>query len=81
MTLINKILWLAIVFEYVFSLLLKYSLSNSNYFMSAKKMLTWKMYNRFWFYVGKNGICVAKCIFPNIQLKDVVNRLPPFKNL
>ena len=21
------------------------------------------------------------CIFPNIQLKDVVNRLPPFKNL
>ena len=23
----------------------------------------------------------AKCIFPNIQLKDVVNRLPAFKNL
>ena len=23
----------------------------------------------------------AKGIFPNIQLKDVVNRLPPFKNL
>ena len=37
MSLINKILWLAIVFEYVFSFLLKCSLSNANYFMLAKK--------------------------------------------
>ena len=37
------------------------------------------MYNRF--HVGKNGIRVGKCTFPNIQLKDVVNRLPPFKDL
>ena len=34
---------------------------------------------------GKNGIHIGNfqknCIFPNIQLKGVVNRLPPFKNL
>ena len=41
------------------------------------------MFNQF--HVSKDGICVGnfqeKCIFPNIQLKDVVNELPPFKNL
>ena len=30
---------------------------------------------------AKMEFVFAKCIFPNIQLKDVVNRLPPFKNL
>ena len=39
------------------------------------------MHNQF--HVGKNEIRVGnfqkKCIFPNIQIKDVVNRLPPLK--
>ena len=30
---------------------------------------------------AKMEFATTKCIFPNIQLKDVVNRLPPFKNL
>ena len=33
------------------------SLSNSNYFKSAKKCWCWKLYNGF--LVGKNGICVS----------------------
>ena len=41
------------------------------------------MYNRF--HVGKNGIRLSnlkeKTFFPNIQPKDVVNKLPPLKNL
>ena len=61
--------------------MVKISLSNSNYFTSAKKcrresciidfMSTKMEFLKF----SKN------CIFPNIQLKVVVNRLPPFKNL
>ena len=59
-----------------------HSLSNSNYFMLAKKcqcescvidFMSAKM--EFVSEFSKN------CIFPNIQLKGVVNRLPPFKNL
>ena len=45
-------------------------------------MPTRKFYNQF--HVGKNEIRVGnfqKIVFPNIQLKGVVNRLPPFKNL
>ena len=46
-------------------------------------MPTRKMYNRF--HVGKNGIRLSnlkeKFFFPNIQPKDVVNKLPPLKNL
>ena len=34
----------------------------------------WQKWNSCWQF-SKN------CIFPNIQLKGVVNRLPPFKNL
>ena len=56
---------------------------NSNSFMSAKKNADakvalsiscrqkWNLHQQF----SKN------CIFPNIQLKGVVNRLPPSKNL
>ena len=57
------------------------SLSNSNYFMQknadAKVVLSIssrQKWNSCWRF-SKN------CIFPNIQLKGVVNRLPPFKNL
>ena len=46
-------------------------------------MPTQKLYNGF--HVSKNGIHVGNfqknCIFPNVQLKGVVNRLPLFKNL
>ena len=57
-------------------------LSNSNYFTSAKNADTKVVLSiSHW----KNGIHISnfqkKCIFPNIQLKGVVNRLPPFKNL
>ena len=59
------------------------SLSNSNHFTLAKKMLMRKLYNRF--HVGKiRNSCLQfskNCIFSNIQLKGVVNWLPPFKNL
>ena len=51
-------------------------------FHVGKKMPTRKFYNQF--HVGKNEIRVGnfqKIVFPNIQLKGVVNRLPPFKNL
>ena len=64
-------------------LIKNYSFSNSNYFMSAKKMPTRKLYYQF--HIGKNGIHIwqfsKNCNFPNIQLKGVVNKLPPFKNL
>ena len=33
------------------------------------------------FLAAKMEFATTKCIFPNIQLKDVVNRLPPSKNL
>ena len=48
-----------------------------------QKMPKRKLYNGF--HVDKIGIRVSKfsknCIFPNIQLKGVVNRLPPFKSM
>ena len=47
------------------------------------KMLTQKLYNGF--HISKNGIRISNFqksfIFLNIQLKGVVNRLPPLKNL
>ena len=43
------------------------SLSNSNYFTLAKREFT--------------SVIFKNCLFPNIQLKGVLNRLPPFKNL
>ena len=52
------------------------------FFHVGEKVPTRKLYNRF--HVGKNGIHLGNfqnCIFPNIQLKVLVNRLPPFKNL
>ena len=55
------------------------SLSNSNYFMSAKTCRLEKCVIDLT--SAKMEFASAKCIFPNIQLKDVVNRLPPFKNL
>lgn len=62
---------------------LKFSLSNSIYFTSAKKMLAGKLYNGL--HVSKNAICISNflenCIFPNTQVKGVVNRLAPLKNL
>ena len=46
-------------------------------------MPTRKLHYRF--HVGKDGTRVGSfqkiVIFPNIQLKVVVNRLPPFNNL
>ena len=57
------------------------TLSNSNYFTSAKKcrcesciISRWQKWNCLWQFF-------EKYIFPNIQLKGVLNRLPPFKNL
>ena len=56
-----------------------YSLSNSNYFTSTKICRREKCIIDF--RSAKMEFASAKRIFPNIQLKDVVNRLPPFKNL
>ena len=46
-----------------------------------QKMLMQKLHNGF--HVSNNGIHVNKlsknCIFPNIKLRGVVNRLSPFK--
>ena len=58
------------------------SLSNSNYFMSAKKCRHKSCIIDF--VLAKMEFASAilkKLYFPNIQLKGVVNRLPPFKNL
>ena len=59
--------------------LIKITVFLTKLFHAGNKMLMQKLYNRF--HIGKNGIRVSKnCIFSNIQLKGVVNRLPPFKN-
>ena len=50
-------------------LIKNYSLSNSNYFMSAKKMPTQKLYYRF--HVGKNGIHVSS--FQKIVFFQIFN--------
>ena len=58
------------------------SLSNSNHFPSAKnanaKVVRLISRRQKW---SSCWQFFKNCIFPNIQLKGVVNRLTPFKNL